>query len=101
MDTKKIIKDLGDINSQVGFTYTAVVNAIKVVRMWEEIRKRTCINVMCGERIKEYTKELEEEFFPTIVYQTIKVAIQGESEQRLRNTIETIECVEGVNEVRQ
>ena len=105
LDTKEIIEDLEAINRRAGFTFTGVVNAIKVVKMWERLSIEyggLIIKFPSHQKVvREYMNEIEEEFFPSIIHQTVKVAIQGINKQRLRNTIETIKCVEGVDEVRQ
>ena len=108
LDIDKTIRNLENhctriMNGKVliGAHVPCAEDAIKVCKMWKVLKENTSINILGDDRIKYLTNKIEEEFFPSIVHQTIKVAIQGESKQRLRNTIETIECVEGVNEVRQ
>jgi len=103
-DLDTLIEDLEAINRRVGFTFTAVVDAIKVVKMWKKFKTqgiKDYYRMNSSLCVDEVVEQIEEEFFPSIIHQTVKVAIQGANKQRLRNTIETIECVEGVNEVRQ
>ena len=88
---KEIIDGLLDINKRLGFEYKAICNAIQVCKMWHEFKKDSCEF--------ELIKNVEEKFFPSIIYQTVTVKIQGEDEEALRKTRQHIKTTWGVIEV--
>jgi len=110
LDTRKLIGNLEAHGGRVmsgkvllGAHVPCLEDAIKVVRMWEALQ-HTCNKHAISDDIKKgiryIVSHIEGTYFPSIIKQTVTVEIQGADEQRLRNTISTIECVDGVKEVR-
>ena len=107
LDIDRTIKNLENhciriMNGKVllGAHIPCAEDAIKVMKMWKVLKKSTCVNILGADCIKDLTNKIEEEFFPSVIKQTVTIEIRGENEQRLRNIISTIECVDGVKDVR-
>ena len=93
IDTKDVIDGLLDINKRLGFEYRAIDGAIKVCKMWQQLKKDSCEHGLIA--------MLEEEFFPSIIHQTVTVKIQGKDREELRKTRQHIKTTWGVMEVKE
>ena len=106
LEVERIIDDLNSINERLGFKHSAVENAIKVLKMWKQLEtdygqfdlkeKDGMSDIPLVARMRG----IEMTFFPSLIHQTLKVAVQGKSDMDLHRIKDTIECIKGVNEVR-
>ena len=76
LDIDKTIEGLDDINNRLGFKYSAVVEAIKALKMYAHI-KYTASQWDVGKaqelRLHCIVEQAEEEFFPSLVSKTLIV----------------------------
>jgi hypothetical protein len=102
VNVKEIIKDTEVFcKNRLSYTPNCLSDAIKIMKMWQHIKVDGIKRYYgSGLSLDELVEEIEEKFSPSIITQTVTIEIQGKSEQRLRNTISTIECVDGVKDVR-
>ena len=106
LEVERIIDDLNSINERLGFKHSAVENAIKVLKMWKQLEKDYGQfdlkekDGMSDIPLVARMRGIEMTFFPTIIHQTLKVAIQGKSDEQLHHIRKTIKNTWGVVEVR-
>lgn len=62
---KEIIDGLLNINKRLGFEYKAISSAMKVCKMWQQLKKDSCEH--------DLVEMLEEEFFPQLVTRKLEV----------------------------
>ena len=105
LDTKCLIRDLEDLCSyDIHRRPKCIQDAIKVCRMWDAL-EHMCEKHAISDDIKKgiiyLVSHIENTFFPhPIIHQTLRVAVQGNSDRDLHRIRDTIECIKGVNEVR-
>lgn len=103
LDIDKTIDDLKGINKRLGFEYSGISDAIKVCKMWKDV-KYTASQWDVGQAAKlslhRIIEEVEEEFFPPLITQTVTIEIARKSESLLEDTVDQIRLVPGVKDVR-
>ena len=100
LDLRKLMIDLQGINDCTDIDYSAIIDAIKVVKMWEEFERHYGNTYVPGyTNVKHLMRLIEEYCFPMIPTQDFIVTIQGDMQRRV-NAVQTIECVHGVRGVK-
>ena len=104
IDVGQAILELETLNDSFDTPIYEIGVAIKMMKMWRMLRSEyggLMIKFPSHtEDVSEYMDEIEEKFFPSIIHQTLKVAIQGKDDKTLHRIRDIIKSVGGVNEVR-
>jgi len=86
LDIEKTIDGLENLNKRIGFSHSAVCDAIKVLRMHRRLRN-ACRNYDMGQvtklQITRILDGIEEEFFPSLMTKTIKIKLEVPTEEGL------------------
>ena len=68
LDIGQTILELEKLNEHVGYPCTGIANAIKIIKMWRDVKRDSCEF--------ELIKCIEEDYFPSLVTKTITVKVE-------------------------
>jgi len=68
VDIDEIIKTLEHDSRCIGYTPTHIKDAIKIIRMWQAIKRDSCEF--------DLIRRIEEVFFPSLMTRTIKIKVE-------------------------
>jgi hypothetical protein len=104
IDINESIEDVEDVCKRLGFVPKSIKNLIQIAKMWGKFKKEygsyLLLNAGISKvRISNFIEDIEKEYFPSLLVQTITVKIQAKDEDILRHIRGQIYDTFGVTEV--
>ena len=101
LDSRKLMIDLQGINDCTDIDYSAIIDAIEVVKMWESFIQRygsysICLGLDDMRKVRDLTDSIEREFFPTIIKAKVIAHIESGYDYSALDILKAIQEVQGV-----